>query len=220
MFDSQKLSFESFLLNYKHGVYVFVSDSCQVCVDYKLSIEHINNKNLYIVEVLTKDEKTALARLINRTAFPSTVAFKDNQIEFVRMGMLFETQLLEFFDFLKEIGDEPLSDEEIKKRLDKENRKCVLSYYIFPYDITDEARNEHMLKSIEYNEMPIDVDMFVKDMSYEDKLHMLDSNLFDINLVIFDDNNSSMNKYTKLGQKIIINYVAINREKKFIKRDV
>ena len=138
MFDSQKLSFENFVMGYKHGVYIFTSDSCRVCQDYKRDIEWINNCFLYFVEVNTEEEKSILAKIIDRTALPATVAYLDNEIKFIRMGEVFEADWIEFDQFLKQFPDKPLPKDEIQRRIDKQKNRCLLTYYIFPQDISEE----------------------------------------------------------------------------------
>ena len=126
---------------------MFSSDSCRVCQDYKHDIEWINNCYLYFVEVNTEQEKSILAKLIDRTALPATVAYLDNEIKFIRMGHVFEADWIEFHEFLKQFGDKPLPKDEIRRRIEKQKNRCLLTYYIFPQDITDEKRNELMNKA-------------------------------------------------------------------------
>jgi hypothetical protein len=82
MFDSQKLSFEKFLLSYRHGIYIFTDDACHICQDYKQSIEYINNAYLYFVEVSLDSERKILAEMLERTVFPLTACFKDNKLKY------------------------------------------------------------------------------------------------------------------------------------------
>ena len=93
MFDSQKLSFEKFVLNFKHGIYVLTSDACHICQDYKESISYINNANLYFVEVLTEQERDIVYEMTERSVLPLTVCYKDNKLKYVKAGQLFDTQL-------------------------------------------------------------------------------------------------------------------------------
>ena len=85
MFDSLKMSAENFILNFKHGVYVFVSDSCEYCKEYAESIKIINNCNLHIVECVLESEKSVIYQLTGKGALPITAAFVDNELQWAEM---------------------------------------------------------------------------------------------------------------------------------------
>lgn len=219
MFDSQKLSFEKFILGYKHGIYVFTEDTCHICQEYKDSIAYINNANLYFVEVSLESEKKIVEELLGRSVFPLTVCFKDNKLSYVKAGQLFETQLEGIFADLKKFGDNPLSPEEIQKRLKKEETKCRLAYYVFSNSITTDERKQIIEKSIKYNELPIDVDSVPENLSLEEKFHLLEYTLSLAKLVIFKTNKSQL--FSPIGQKIVIEYNnAHGSETKFEIRNV
>ena len=114
MFDSQKISFQDFAIGYKHGIYVLTQDACEICHKYKQSIEHINNGNLYFVEVNTQRDRDLVYKMIQRAAFPMTCCYWDNELEYVRLGQLFELQLKEIYASLEKFGPKPLS--ELEKR--------------------------------------------------------------------------------------------------------
>lgn len=124
MFDSQKLSFNTFKNGYKHGVYIFTSDVCQICHDYKEKIKNIDNAYLYFVEVTTDEEETILYEMIDSVGLPATVGYTDGDIDFVRRGMLYESDFSEVMKYIKRFGDAPLPPDEIKKRTEKLKTRC------------------------------------------------------------------------------------------------
>ena len=220
MFDSQKLSFENFVMGYKHGVYIFTSDSCRVCQDYKRDIEWINNCFLYFVDVNTEEEKSILAKIIDRTALPATVAYLDNEIKFIRMGEVFEADWIEFDQFLKQFPDKPLPRDEIQRRIDKQKNRCLLTYYIFPQDISEEKRTELMNKSHEYNELPIDIDRLCIGVDNKEKERMLEGSYHFAKLVLWKDPNANISNYSSFANDILIGYTNANQEIKFLQRNM
>lgn len=208
MFDSQKLPFNSFISGYKHGIYVFTDDACHVCQDYKESIAYINNAYLYFVEVNIESEREQLSKLLDRSVFPLTACFKDNKLKYVRPGQLFDKQLEEIFADLKIFGDNPLSQDEIERRLEKERTKCILSYYIFSPTISIEDKQKVMEKAIQYNELPIDVDSLIPSLNNEQRLHLLEGQMPEAKLIIIKDGKTNI--FSNFSQKIAINYTAIN----------
>lgn len=207
MFDSQKLAFDKFLLSYKNGIYIFTDDACHICQDYKQSIEYINNANLYFVEVSLDSERKILSDMLERSVFPLTACFKDNKLKYVKPGQLFDTQLEQIFNDLKEFGDKPLSDAEIAERIKKEQTKCQLTYYIFTPSISNEDREKVMSKAIEYNELPLDIDSVGTLLTLEEREHMLEGQMPFSKLVIIKNNKSNI--FSNLAQKILIDYSAI-----------
>lgn len=219
MFDSQRLSFEKFILGYKHGIYVFTEDTCHICKEYKDSISFINNANLYFVEVSLETEKKLIEQMLGRSVFPLTACFKDNKLSYVKAGQLFETQLQGIFADLKKFGDKPLSPDEIQKRLKKEETKCLLAYYVFSNSITADERRQVIEKAIKYNELPIDVDSMPENLTLEDRFHMLEYTLSLAKLVIFKSSKSQL--FSSLGQRIIIEYNSTHgTETKFDIRNI
>lgn len=218
MFDTQKLSFENFVLGYKHGVYIFTSDTCRVCQDYKRDIEWINNCYLYFVEANTNEEKTLLAKIIGRTALPATVGYLDNEIKFVRMGHIFEADWIEIDKFLKTFGDAPLPKSEIDRRMERQKNRCLLTYYIFPKNTNVEQRNYYMGKANEYNELPIDVDMLCPTIDDKERERMLEGSYHIAKMVLWVDPKAEYSDYTSFGNNILLGYTNINQEVKFIKR--
>lgn len=218
MFDSQKLAFDTFALGYKHGIYVFTEDACHICQDYKATIEHINNANLYFVEVVTKEQKELVRALTDRIAFPLTACFKDNELQYVRVGQLFDLQLQEIFESLKEFGDKPLPPEEIQKRMKSYETRCKLTYYILPPNCDFKTRMALQEKAIKYNELPIDVDMLAPKLSLDEREHMLEGNYSYANLVVYmyDDTKS----FTDLGQRVLVKYTEHNKNNQFITRSI
>lgn len=210
MFDSQKLNFEKFLLSFRHGIYVFTDDACHICQDYKESISYINNANLYFVEVVTEQEKDIVNEMLNRSVFPLTACFKDNKLIYVKAGQLFDTQLEQIMSDLKEFGDKPLSDEEITKRIEKEKTKCKLAYYMFTNTVEPEIKKSVISKSIEYNELPIDVDSIAPELDLDKQEHLFEGQLPFAKLVLFKDGKSNM--FSNLATRLMIAAAAIKGE--------
>ena len=207
-------------MGYKHGVYIFTSDSCRVCQDYKRDIEWINNCFLYFVDVNTEEEKSILAKIIDRTALPATVAYLDNEIKFIRMGEVFEADWLEFDQFLKQFPDKPLPKDEIQRRIEKQKNRCLLTYYIFPQDISEEKRTELMNKSHEYNELPIDIDRLCVGVDNKERERMLEGSYHFAKLVLWKDPNVNISNYSSFANDILIGYTNANQEIKFLQRNM
>ena len=103
MLDTQRLTLEKFLLGYKHGVYIFTSDACSICTDYKAQLEWVKSPYLYFVEVVTDQEKAIVRKVIDRIGFPATVAYLDNPNRSKQMNdeaNYSVTDLTQIFDIL------------------------------------------------------------------------------------------------------------------------
>lgn len=218
MLESQKLSFQQFMLGYKHGVYVFVSDTCEICYKYKKSIEYINNANLYFVDVVTKEDRDAAYKLLQRGSFPLTAVFWDNEIDYIRLGQLFDLQLKEIFESLKKFGDKPLSETEKKTRLEAIRTRCELSYYVFPPTISAENKEILLNKSIDFHEMPIDIDTLCPNLEPDKRFKLIEGNMPFAKLVIYKDKDT--NTFSPFCQRAIIYYTSKVRDAKFIIRQV
>ncbi|MBO7691868.1 MAG: hypothetical protein J6T10_04440 [Methanobrevibacter sp.] len=215
MFDSQKLAFENFVLGYKHGVYVFTKDGCRACEDYKKEIEWINNSYLYFVEVLLEEQREVLSKIIDRTAFPITVGYLDNQIKFIRQGILFEKDWAEVHKFLETFPPSPLTPEEIKNRIEKQKNRCLLTYYAIPQEIKGLDRQAILNKGIEHNEFPIDIDSVCPDLPAKDRERMLEGCYHFAKLVLWKGG-----AYSNFTNDIILGYTINNQEISFIERDL
>lgn len=216
MFESQKLSFDAFMLGYKHGIYIFTEDTCQICSDYKKTIEHINNAYLYFVEVNTKEQQDIVRKITDRQAFPMTACFKDNDLEYVRIGQLFDLQLEEIYASLKEFGDKPLTKDDIKARLTKQETRCKLTYYIISPMCDFKTRMKLIEHSIKHNELPIDVDMLAPKLSLDEREHLLEGNYSLAKLVVYKYDNTNI--FSELGQRVLINYTTKNKNANFVIR--
>lgn len=210
MFDSQKLSFEKFILSYRHGIYVFSDDACHICQDYKESISYINNANLYFVEVSTEKEKEIINKMLERFVFPLTACFKDNKLKYVKPGQLFDTQLEQIIADLKEFGDKPLSSEEIQDRQKKEKTKCMLAYYLFTDTVDSDTRRKVISRCIDYNELAIDVDSIAPGLELDKQEHIFEGQLPFAKLIIFKDGKSNM--FSNLVQRLMISAAAVKGE--------
>jgi len=218
MLESQKLSFQQFMLGYKHGVYVLTTDSCEICHKYKQSIEYINNGNLYFVDVITAEDRDYAFRLTQRGSFPLTVVFWDNQIEYVRLGQLFELQLEEIFASLKKFGDKPLTKDEQERRMQAIKNRCELSYYVFPPELDPTIREQLMYTAIKHNELPIDIEALCPNIEANERYRLFEGHMPFSKLVIFRDKNT--NTYSGFSQRIITGYSAKVKDAKFIIRQI
>jgi hypothetical protein len=215
MLDSQKLSFENFLMNYKHGCYIFSSDTCHACQDYKREIEWIDNCYLYFVEVTTEEEKNLLSKIIDRKAFPQTVGYVDNEIKFIRAGVIYESDWKEIQVFLDKFGTNPLPKDEIQRRIEKQKNRCLLTFYAIPENIQGDDRKKIINSAYKYNEMPIDIDAFCPDVDNKERERMLEGQYHFAKLVIWSGGTCS-----NFTNDIVVSYTINNQEVKFIKRDI
>lgn len=215
MFDSQKLAFENFVLGYKNGVYIFTKDGCHACEDYKREIEWINNCYLYFVEVTTDEERAILSKILDRTAFPITVGYLDNQIKFIRQGILFEKDWAEVHKFLETFPENPLTPDEIQKRIEKQKNRCLLTYYAIPQEIQGLERQAILEKGIGYNEFPIDIDSVCPGLPAKDRERMLEGCYHFAKLVLWKGGT-----YSNFTNDIILGYTINNQEITFIERDL
>jgi hypothetical protein len=155
----QKINAQSFILGYKSGVYAFVSDSCQFCIDYKKDLERIDSPYLYIVEVATDEEKKVIWDLLDRIGFPLTAGYIDNEIKFVERGQRFGNDFTELVKFLEErFPKEPLSEDELLKRQKAASREFKTALYVFPPEYSQEARKAALNAAKCYDELAIDID--------------------------------------------------------------
>ena len=215
MFDSQKLSLESFLMGYKHGCYVFTTDTCRACQDYKREIEWINNCYLYFVEVTTEEEKAILAKVINKKAFPQTVGYVDNEIKFVEGGVIYDKGWIEIQKFLDKFGTVPLPKDEIQRRIERQKNRCLLTLYAIPENIQGEERKKIVNSAYKFNEMPIDIDAFCPEVETKERERMLEGQYHYAKLVIWSGGTCS-----NFTNDIVLGYTINNQEVKFIERDI
>lgn len=155
----QKISAQSFILGYKHGLYVFVSDSCQFCVDYKKDIERIDSPYLYIVEVVTDDEKKVIWDLLDRIGFPLTAGCLDNEIKFVERGQRFGNDFTELVKFLEECFPKTaMTEDERLKRQKAASKEFKTALYVFPPEYSEDSRKAALNTAKCYDELAIDID--------------------------------------------------------------
>lgn len=216
MLDEQKLAFDRFIAGYKHGVYVFISDSCAICRDYFNEIKHINNKNLYFVEVTTNQQKEVLHKVLGRMGTPQTAGFRDNKMEWCRAGQLFETQMPIVYDFLKQFPSEPLTLEEIHERIKIKENARKITLYIVPPEIDKDTLNKIKDKAYEYKELPFIVDEVTPSRSLNEKKEMLDGLFDQFKLVIWKGDS---NIYSPLSQYVLLTYTQ-QKDAKFDVRKI
>lgn len=220
MNDSQKISFDDFLLGYKHGLYVFTKDSCDACVRYKKDLEWIESCYLYFVETPLIKQEAILEKLTGRSTFPQTVAYEDNQIKFVRTGVEFDKQQVEILlPFLKKLGTEPLTPEEIERRIQKQKNRCLLTLYVFSKDIPEEKRKELVLKGAEINEFAIDVSHVGEGLPDSERERLLEGQYHSCKLALFKP-TGQQSTLGDFEQRIVLGFAAVNQEITFEVRDV
>ena len=83
-----------------HGVYVFTSDSCELCAQFEKDLAAYDTSSFTSVEV-TKDEEIILSEMFKVQGFPFTVVFVENEIGMIKKGVLFQKQMNDIFEFLK-----------------------------------------------------------------------------------------------------------------------
>lgn len=224
MLDNMKMSAENFILGLKHGVYVFVSDSCDYCKTYAESLKYVENCHLHVVECLTESDKSAIYQITGKSALPITAAWIDNEPQWTALGQLFfeeedsdepdenEWTLNKVAKYLKEtFGDKPLTNAEIVEKLAKVKKHCYPAYYIFPPNTPAEIKQAALEKAFEYNELPYDVDVIdnLKCITEKDKDIMLKSNVTLFKLVIFDITKTRV--YSDLANSLISEYINRRR---------
>ena len=207
MFDSQKINFDDWLLGYKHGTYVFTSDSCHLCQEYKKSIEYINNHYLYFVEVNTEKQKEVLSKTMRRSALPMTACYKDNNLQFVRLGQLFDLQMKEILEFLKDFPKEPLTKQEILEKIEDAKKQCKFAYYLFTQTTTEDERQKIIQKSFGFHEIPVDIERISPNLDKNDRIKQLKGEIPFVKLVIFKDGRSSA--VSEFGQAIMMEFANL-----------
>lgn len=219
MLEEQKITFNDFMLDYKHGVYIFTDDSCDVCAKYKNSIDHINNPNLYFVDVITRQDKDALYEITGKSSTPLTVVFKDNEIEFCQLGQLFDRQLATVFKLLDTFGDTRLSDTEKLNRIKQYNERCILTYYVFPPDTPADIRKSLIDYSApKFNELPIDVESICSNLPDEQRYRIFSAQMNTAKLVILKDENTTT--FNPFAQRIITGYMTKVKNSQFEIRNI
>lgn len=224
MFDNMKMSAEKFILGLKHGIYVFVSDSCEFCTDYAKSLELVENCHLHVVECRTEADKSTIYQMTGRSILPLTTAWYDDTLQWVAPGQLFyeeegsdplapeDWSINKVIKYMKDtFGDKPLTPEEVAEKLSMIKKYCAPAYYIFPPNTSTAAKRIAFEHAFEHNEMPIDIDTIaaIETISDKDKYVMLKSNYTYFKLVIFDISKTSV--YSDLANKLIADYLDPNK---------
>lgn len=215
-----QLAFETFLLGYKHGVYIFVSDACEACARYQQEISYIDNPFLFVVETPMVKQQAILEKLTGRSVFPQTVGFVDNQIKFARTGIEFEKQQTEILlPFLDTFPKEPLTEAEIEERIKKQRNRCLLTLYAFSKDIPEDKRKELVLHGASLNEFAIDISHVGEGLPDSERERLLEGQYHTCRLVVYKlkDKPSTLNDFE---QRIVMGYAAVNREITFTVRDI
>lgn len=192
-------------LKVKHGVYVFTTDVCQICQDYKKEIADIDSTNLNFVECVLQKEKDAIYELTDHIGMPQTVIFKRNKIENVYMGKLFDNDLSLIAEQVAEFDANELNNKDIEDI----NNSCKPVIAIFPNDIDIDDRNVIKRNAIKKNLFLIDLPFEIDD---NEIIRSLERILDYYDIVFFDLNTSSnfksaeiaiYNRYKSNGKEII-----------------
>lgn len=217
------MSAKQFVLGLKHGVYVFVSDSCEFCKDYAESLKYIENCNLHIVECATDTDKSTVYQITGRSVLPITAAWYDNELQWVALGQLYseeegadplqegEWSINKVVKYLQEtFGDKPLTREEIEEKTEACSKHCVPTYYVFPPNTSITAKRLAIEQAFKYNELPFDVDTVssIENLSDKDRYIMLKSNIATFKLVVFDVAKTSV--YSDLANRLLADYMNSN----------
>ena len=218
MLDSQKISFQDFAIGYRHGIYVLSQDSCEICHKYRQSIEHINNGNLYFVEVNTQRDRDLVYKMTQRAAFPMTCCYWDNELEYVRLGQLFELQLKEIYKSLEKFGPKPLTELEKRRRMQELKAKCEPAYYIFPPDIDDDSREKLTYNAVNHAELPIDVERICPNLPEDKRYRLFEGSFRLAKLVIFKDENTNI--YSDFAQRLMTGYMSKVKDASFVIRNI
>lgn len=97
----KRQNLSAFLNNQKnHGVYVFTSDSCELCTQFEKDLSAYDTSSFTAVEV-TRDEEVILSEMFSVKSFPFTIVFVDNEVGMIKKGVLFQKQMNDIFEFLK-----------------------------------------------------------------------------------------------------------------------
>ena len=163
-----------------------------------------------------------MSKVIDRKAFPATVAYWDNEIKFIRMGYLHDSDWKEFHNFLQNFPKSPLTDQEIKERIEKKKNRCILSYYVFPTNLDSDKKRYILSNAYKYNELPIDVDSVAPDINKRERLRMLEGSCHFAKLILWVDKEHINGEYpyTALANDIMIAWSEANQELKFTNRDL
>lgn len=128
-------------------------------MDYKRDIERIDSPYLYIVEVVTEQEKHVIWDLLDRIGFPLTAGYIDNELKFVERGQRFGNDFTKIVKFLEEsFPKTPMSEEELLKRQKAASREFKTALYVFPPEYSEEAREAALNAAKCYDELAIDID--------------------------------------------------------------
>lgn len=212
------MSTETFMLGLKHGVYVFVNDSCEFCHSYQESLRYIDNANLHIVECTLESDKSTIYQLTGKGALPITAAFIDGDMQWSTLGELYELSdddedwtLTKLAKYLNDtFGKAPLTPDEITQKLATIKQHCSYAFYIFPPNTSNEAKQLAFSKAFEHGEVPIDIDLIDSlDIDRKQKEIMITSNVAITKLVIFDINTTT--NYSDLAKFVISAYVNSKR---------
>ena len=156
--EDKVITTADFLASYKNGLFVFVTDSCGFCQDYRKELEILKSPWIKIVEVNRDDEKNAIWAWLDRVGFPLTVGIEDDEIKFIERGQRFGNDFSELQEFLKRFPEQPLSAEELLKRKKAASKDFKLALYVFPPEFDEMARKDALCAANHYDEVAIDVD--------------------------------------------------------------
>jgi hypothetical protein len=206
MLDSQKMGAHEFIVGFKHGLYVCVSDTCQLCMDYKQDLKTVDSHHLMLVEVSTDEQKKAIYQIAGRTAFPITMGFWKNELKFVKLGQLFGEDLSSALKFLERFPKDPFTPEELAMLQKDVYKRCKLAYYVFPPGTGKEARMAALNAAFEHDELPMDVDKQpgLPD-GPDDRVKALSGMLAHAKLVIFDIFKTA--EYSEVATKLIAKFM-------------
>jgi len=94
------INFEAYKnIEFKHGIFIYSSDTCDLCKMYKADLNlHYNELTAQVqpVELILKSEETELREMIPEfKVCPATSVYFDNELKWFKGGVLFELQIKE-----------------------------------------------------------------------------------------------------------------------------
>lgn len=131
------------------------------------------------------------------------------------MGIIFEKDWIEVQKFLDKFPPNPLPQDEIQRRIEKQKNRCILTYYIIPQEIQGTDRQAILNKAIEFNELPIDVDSLCPDLPSKERERMLEGSYHFAKMVLW-----GKGPYSNFASDIIMGYSIANQDITFIEREV
>ena len=158
-----------------HGVYVFTSDSCELCAQFQKDLSKYDTSSFTAIEV-DADEEIILTSMFNIQGFPFTIVYVNNEIGLVKKGVLFNKQMNELFAFMKANNIEYVPSP--KSPVTQAIPVILESPFKGPTESNLEYAKKAMKDSISRGESPIAFHLLYSEILDENKT-VVDKNLVD-----------------------------------------